>query len=84
MKLINNCSIHWPRRVYVYRIVKGIHSEVYEVPSAAPGEHLDVTIGFKASKKNSVELFDLRLGYIDLYDGVVFFGPKFGFEIDTK
>lgn len=30
-------------------------------------------------KFNTVEFYELRLGYYDLFDGVVFFGPKFGF-----
>lgn len=24
------------------------------------------------------------MGYVDLYEGAVFFGPKFGFELDTR
>ncbi len=45
---------------------------------------MNIAIGFKAAKNNAVDLYELRLGYVDLYDGVMFFGPKFGFEVDTK
>jgi hypothetical protein len=61
----------------------GQYEEIYELNGIMHGQKINVTIGFKAQKKNAVEMFNLRLGYVDLYEGVVFFGPKFGFEVDT-
>ena len=85
LNIVNNGSISWPCRIYVYRIRNGgLPDQIYEIHGVMPGQQADLTIGFRASRKNAVELFDLRIGYVDLYEGVVFFGPKFGFQLDTR
>jgi len=85
MNITNSGSSGWPRRVYVYRMRhNGSYDGIHELNGIMSGQKVSMTIGFKAHKKNGVEMFDLRLGYVDMYEGVVFFGPKFGFELDTR
>lgn len=85
MKIQNNGGTAWPRRVYIYRVRKGGQpDQVFELSGVMPSQNVDLTIGFRANRQNTLELYDLRLGYVDLYEGIVFFGPKFGFELDTR
>ena len=85
LSIINNGNVSWPRRLYVYRIRNGgLPDQIFEIHGMMPGQNADLTIGFRAGRKNALELYDLRIGYVDLFEGVVFFGPKFGFELDTR
>lgn len=85
LNISNSGSTAWPRRVYVYRMRKGGQpDQIFELNGVMPSQKIDLTIGFRANRKSAVEMFDLRIGYVDLYEGVVFFGPKFGFELDTR
>lgn len=84
-RIINNGEKAWPNRVFLFRIIKaGHHEQLSEINKVKAGEKISITVGFKVKNRNAVEMYDLRLGFIDIFEGVVFFGPKFGFEIDSR
>ena len=80
----NSGSTVWPKSLSVYKTSNKI-AEIVEVKSLHPGESHEITIDLIAPSSKGSESREFRLGYIDeVTDSLTFFGPKFGFQLETS